>query len=94
MRMRNARDMTPESCQGFTVHPPKDFYPIHWRKWALYFDEERSGHTMAKLKEATAIHVWNKFSVHKNVTVGSKQPYALIAQHFCPRVYSHAGPVF
>ncbi|PSN35229.1 hypothetical protein C0J52_25124 [Blattella germanica] len=86
--------MTPERCRGFAVLPPSSFYPIPWRQWKLYFDEANSAKTMARVRNSMAIHVWNKFSVTKNVTVGSRQPYGLIAQQFCPKVYSHCGPVF
>ncbi|KAJ4444025.1 hypothetical protein ANN_05814 [Periplaneta americana] len=90
----HVRDMTPERCRGFAVLPPSAFYPIPWRQWKLYFDESSSAKTMARLKNSLAIHVWNKFSVTMNVTVGSRQPYGLIAQEYCPRVYAHCGPVF
>lgn len=93
-KARRVRDMTPERCRGFAVLPPSAFYPIPWRQWKLYFDESSSAKTMARLKSSLAIHVWNKFSVALNVTVGSRQPYGLIAQDYCPRVYAHCGPVF
>jgi hypothetical protein len=86
--------MTPDNCRGFTVHPPTAFYPIPWRQWKLYFDEAASAKTMARLKNSLTIHVWNKFSTSRNITVGSRQPYGLIAQEFCPKVYSHCGPTF
>ena len=86
--------MTPDKCRGFTVHPPTTFYPIPWRQWKLYFDEAASAKTMARLKNSITIHVWNKFSKSRNITVGSRQPYGLIAQEFCPKVYSHCGPTF
>ncbi|PNF39914.1 hypothetical protein B7P43_G17240 [Cryptotermes secundus] len=93
-KAQQVRDMTAERCHGFTVHPPAAFYPIPWRQWKLYFDEGTSAKTMARLKNSLAIHVWNKFSAARNITVGSRQPYGLIAQEFCPKVYSHCGPVF
>lgn len=86
--------MTRDKCRGFTVHPPTAFYPIPWRQWKLYFDEGTSAKTMARLKNSLTIHVWNKFSTSRNITVGSRQPYGLIAQEFCPKVYSHCGPTF
>ncbi|XP_067005166.2 lactosylceramide 4-alpha-galactosyltransferase isoform X1 [Anabrus simplex] len=92
--VRKVRHMTPERCRGFTVHPPSAFYPIPWQKWRLYFDEKDADRTMSKLNESLAIHVWNKFSVAENITVGSRQPYAQIAKKFCPKVYSHCGKIF
>ncbi|XP_067005172.2 lactosylceramide 4-alpha-galactosyltransferase [Anabrus simplex] len=88
------RLMTPERCRGFTVHPPSTFYPIPWRNWSLYFDEKHADRTMSKLNESLTIHLWNKFSVAKNITVGSRQPYAQIAKKLCPKVYSHCSKIF
>ncbi|KAJ9587820.1 hypothetical protein L9F63_018744 [Diploptera punctata] len=93
-KTRHVKDMTPERCRGFAVLPPSAFYPIPWRQWKNYFDESSSAKTMARIANSMAIHVWNKFSVNMNVTVGSRQPYGLIAQQFCPKVYSHCGSVF
>jgi len=93
-RSQQVREMTPDQCRGFTVHQPTAFYPIPWRQWKLYFDEATSAKTMGRVKNSLAIHVWNKFSTSRNITVGSRQPYGLIAQEFCPKVYSHCGPIF
>ncbi|XP_049800003.1 lactosylceramide 4-alpha-galactosyltransferase-like [Schistocerca nitens] len=91
---KQVREMTRQACGGFTVHPPSAFYPIPWREWRLYFEERHSNRTMARLRRSYAIHVWNKFSQARNVTVGSRQPYGLIAERFCPRVYAASGKFF
>ncbi|KAG8306135.1 hypothetical protein J6590_055108 [Homalodisca vitripennis] len=90
----NVREMTPKRCQGFRVFPPHIFYPIPWRKWRLYFDTQQSEETLHRLARSRAIHVWNKFSTQANITVGSKQPYAVIASKYCPRVYANVGAFF
>lgn len=87
-------DMTPENCKGFRVFPPEAFYPIPWRAWKLYFDAEKSESTMKQLENSYAIHVWNKFSITANVTVGSNQPYGLVASKYCPVTYANSGSVF
>ncbi|XP_022183868.1 lactosylceramide 4-alpha-galactosyltransferase isoform X1 [Nilaparvata lugens] len=87
-------DMTLEQCKGFRVFPPEAFYPIPWREWKLYFDAERSESTMRQLENSYVIHVWNKFSITANVTVGSKQPYGLVASKYCPVTYANSGAVF
>ncbi|XP_054281603.1 lactosylceramide 4-alpha-galactosyltransferase-like [Macrosteles quadrilineatus] len=90
----NVIKMTPDRCKGFTVFPPRAFYPIPWRQWQLYFNSTRSTETLRKVLGSYAIHVWNKFSSSANVTVGSNQPYGVVASQFCPRVYSSVGSVF
>uniref|UniRef100_A0A1B6KGG8 Alpha 1,4-glycosyltransferase domain-containing protein n=1 Tax=Graphocephala atropunctata TaxID=36148 RepID=A0A1B6KGG8_9HEMI len=90
----NVREMTLERCEGFTVFPPHIFYPIPWRKWRLYFDSQKSEETLHRVAHSHAIHVWNKFSTQANITVGSKQPYGVIASKYCPKVYSHVGNIF
>jgi lactosylceramide 4-alpha-galactosyltransferase len=91
---QDATKMTRKKCSGFAVLPPSAFYPISWKKWKLYFDESASNSTMIRLSHSYGIHVWNKFSSTENVTVGSRQPYGLVAQKFCPRVYSTSQLVF
>jgi len=90
----DVREMTPERCKGFTVFPPQTFYPIPWRKWRRYFSTADSEATLQQLVDSRAIHVWNKFSTQANVTVGSHQPYGVIASKHCPRVYAHVGKYF
>lgn len=92
--IQNVEEMKPERCKGFTVYPPKWFYPIPWRKWKLYFDTSKSNETLKHLKDSHVIHVWNKFSTAANITTGSTQPYAVIASRYCPNVYKHVGTVF
>ncbi|KAF4533307.1 hypothetical protein B566_EDAN004428 [Ephemera danica] len=91
---RRVNLMNRERCDGFLVMPPYAFYPVTWKKWKLYFDEAHSDLTMRSLNQSYGIHVWNKFSITKQVRVGSKQPYGLVAQQFCPRVYDSSGKIF
>ncbi|KAJ8897555.1 hypothetical protein PR048_002904 [Dryococelus australis] len=86
--------MTAEKCGGFTVYPPSAFYPVYWNQWQLYFNESKSTDTMEMLRNSIAIHVWNKLSKTERVKFGSTQPYGLIAQKHCPRVYEQSQPVF
>lgn len=93
-RVKNTSLMTRKRCSGFAVLPPSAFYPVKWKDWRLYFDESKSNSTMHSLSHSYGIHVWNKFSATQNITVGSKQPYGLVAQQFCPHVYSSSGSIF
>ncbi|XP_015109842.1 lactosylceramide 4-alpha-galactosyltransferase isoform X2 [Diachasma alloeum] len=89
-----ARDMTPHRCRGFTVYPPSAFYPIHYKKWKLYFDEKEKNSTMSIIRRALAIHVWNKLSSSEIISPPSQVPYALVASEYCPKVYTHSGKLF
>ena len=86
--------MTPERCSGFTVFPPSTFYPIFYKEWQRYFTTEDLNETMYLIKDARAIHVWNKLSASESVKIGSQVPYALVAQKHCPRVYNNCGVTF
>lgn len=86
--------MNKQTCKGFTVFGPEVFCPISWFDWKLYFNENTSKETMSKLENSMGIHVWNRHSKHTDVIVGSKQPYGLIAQKYCPNIFSLAKYVF
>ncbi|XP_014240936.1 lactosylceramide 4-alpha-galactosyltransferase-like [Cimex lectularius] len=88
--------MTVEQCNGFRIFPPSAFYPIPWRKWKDYFTKNESEieRVMTTLNDSIAIHVWNFHSKALNITVGSKQPYAILASRFCPEVYSSLNDIF
>ncbi|XP_011301363.1 lactosylceramide 4-alpha-galactosyltransferase isoform X2 [Fopius arisanus] len=89
-----ARDMTTKRCRGFTVYPPSSFYPIHYKKWKLYFDENEKNTTMTIINRALAIHVWNKLSGSEVISPPSNVPYATVASEFCPKIYSRSGKFF
>lgn len=86
--------MNKQKCQGFMIYGPEAFCPIAWMNWYQYFDSNASDKIMKKINDSIGIHVWNLHSKNTNITVGSKQPYGLIAQKFCPDIYSLAKRVF
>ncbi|KAJ9587823.1 hypothetical protein L9F63_018747, partial [Diploptera punctata] len=86
--------MTPKACLGFNVYPPSVFYKISYPRYNLFFDTKSLNETMKELRGSYAAHVWNKLSAPKDVTVGSQQPYGLLADEFCPSVYHNIGPYF
>jgi len=49
---------------------------------------------MEKLKDSIGIHVWNLHSKHTAINIGSKQPYGLVAEKYCPIIFSMAKSVF
>lgn len=87
-------NMNKENCKGFNVLGPEAFCPVAWTEWQLYFDANRSNEIMEKLKDSIGIHVWNLHSKHTDIIVGSKQPYGLVAQKYCPNIFSLAKYVF
>lgn len=86
--------MNKQKCKGFIVFGPEAFCPISWADWHTYFNASISEEVMEKLKNSLGIHVWNKHSKHTYIIVGSKQPYGLIAQKYCPSIFSLAKYVF
>jgi lactosylceramide 4-alpha-galactosyltransferase len=86
--------MTRKKCLGIAVLPPNAFYSIYYPSWRLFFNESRSDEVLKKVEGSYGVHVWNKFSSQKNITVGSKQAYGLLAEKYCPGVYWNCGPVF
>ena len=86
--------MTAQRCAGFRVFPPSAFYPIYYKEWRRYFESKDLSETMDVISKARAIHVWNKLSESEKVKVGSKVPYALVAQKYCPNVYNNCGEYF
>lgn len=89
-------DMLDGKCKDFVVLPPSAFYPIPWQQWTKYFttDEDVRDYVMEKIMNSYAIHVWNYHSIGRNVTIGSQQPYGLVAREQCPKVYSSLKDVF
>ncbi|KAF3426284.1 hypothetical protein E2986_07236 [Frieseomelitta varia] len=91
---KHVRDMTTSRCHGFKVFSPSAFYPIHYKKWKVYFKTKDRNKTMKIVEKAMAIHVWNKFSKSEKVNVNSDVPYVIIARNHCPRVFNNCGEVF
>lgn len=86
--------MNKQKCKGFMVFGTEAFCPISWTDWRLYFDTNTSDEVMVKLKDSIGIHVWNLHSKHTAINIGSKQPYGLVAEKYCPIIFSMAKSVF
>lgn len=86
--------MTIENCHGFQVFPASALYPIHWSKWRSIFEIENSEETMRLLAKSKMVHAWNALSKNEIVYTGSKVPYALIAEKYCPLIYKNCGDKF
>lgn len=86
--------MNEKSCKGFMVFEPEAFCPISWLDWKQYFNTNTTEEIMDKIENSIGIHVWNKHSKHTDIIVGSKQPYGLVAQKYCPNIYSLAKYIF
>lgn len=81
-------------CRGFNVYPENAFYAVQWRDWKYFFLEKYTNKTLELTENSVAIHVWNKHSKTTPVIVGSKVAYGLIAEKYCPKVYSSCGKYF
>ncbi|KAL5283504.1 hypothetical protein ACFFRR_006026 [Megaselia abdita] len=86
--------MTPENCLGFQVLPSEDFFPIGYHNVDLFFDENflESGEEI--IENSIGVHVWNKLSSGFEVEVGSNVLYGVLAEQYCPIVYSSCGDLF
>ncbi|XP_034937294.1 lactosylceramide 4-alpha-galactosyltransferase-like isoform X2 [Chelonus insularis] len=89
-----AQDMTKARCHGFNVYPPSTFYPIHYKKWKLYFDAKKRNETLRMIEKALIIHVWNKLSQFETIRIGSDVPYAIIANQYCPKIFNNCSKFF
>jgi hypothetical protein len=83
--------LSTERCGGFRILSHKEFFPIPFYSWRLFFDESRSHHVMDEIKDSFGVHLWNKLSKNTTVNAGSQQPYSLIAARACPRMYAVCG---
>lgn len=86
--------MNEKKCHGFEVLPSYVFYPISYEKWTTFFEAEGAKELMYYLGNSIGIHVWNKLSHVQNIRVDEKVPYALIAQKYCPEIFSNSGSTF
>ncbi|XP_069685761.1 lactosylceramide 4-alpha-galactosyltransferase-like [Periplaneta americana] len=84
-------ELSTEKCKGFHILSDKEFFPIPYQSWQLFFNETTSSDTMTKIQDSFGVHLWNKLSKDEAVVVGSKQPYSLLARKTCPRTYSAVG---
>jgi lactosylceramide 4-alpha-galactosyltransferase len=87
-------ELSTRTCKGFQILSNEEFFPLPYQDWELFFNESSSNETMQKIQSSYGVHVWNKLSKQTPVLVGSRQPYSLIAERACPRVYSACGRDF
>ena len=88
------QQMTLERCYGFKVFPINAIYAVGWIKHRYFFEERYLEETLKLLNESIVVHVWNNFSKHLKIKVGSKVTYAVLANEYCPRVYKSCGENF
>lgn len=86
--------MTPKQCLGFKVYPPNGFYAVPWKDWAYFFDTDKLNKALEMTKDSIVIHVWNKHSIKRQLKVGTKAAYGIIANKNCPKVYHSCGEYF
>lgn len=86
--------MTAQQCQGFNVLPESKCYAIGYPSWNQFFNPQDSEYVLKMLNDCLIAHVWNKFSITRNVTVGDGCAYDVLAKNYCPKVYSVCGEYF
>lgn len=91
---KNISQMNPESCQGMKVYSPNHFYAIPWRTWYWFFEPKYTKTVINVTENSPIIHVWNKLSKEKKMTIGSNTAYEVIAKKNCPNVYDTSEKYF
>jgi len=76
------------NCKNFTIFSPNVFCPIAWYDWEMYFDETKIEFVKQEIHDSMTVHFWNKLSKYRIIIPTSKQPYAEIANKYCPKVMS------
>lgn len=91
---QNTTKMTRSNCFGFHVLPIKDCYSISWPEYKKFFKEEYLNETMERINRSLIVHVWNKFSASRELSVDSKVAYIELAKQYCPKVIESCGKNF
>ncbi|XP_037954560.1 lactosylceramide 4-alpha-galactosyltransferase-like [Teleopsis dalmanni] len=84
----------PKCCKDFNVYPRNAFYEINFEELDFFFDEALLDQMLNRTQNSIVLHLWNKFSQHRKMKVGSNVAYDLAAQIHCPRTYAKAGEYF
>ncbi|KAL7636313.1 UNVERIFIED_CONTAM: hypothetical protein RMT77_013072 [Armadillidium vulgare] len=84
-----------QNCTDVKVFNPKVFYPIQWKDWEKYFnDDEELSQKLLNDPEIKAFHLWNFLSHNSPVVLKGSSPYAIAAKKFCPIIVSEVGSQF
>jgi len=86
--------LSTERCGGFRILSHREFFPIPYYSWRLFFNEFKSQQVMDEIKDSFGVHLWNKLSKNTAVNAGSQQSYSLMAERACPRMYAACGGYF
>nr|XP_040232957.2 lactosylceramide 4-alpha-galactosyltransferase-like [Anopheles coluzzii] len=87
-------NMTQHCSEHFTVYPPSAFYAIAYWNYKQFFEEPYLKSALEALNQSIVVHLWNKLSKDNPVWVGSRVPYGVLAERYCPKVYRSCGHVF
>lgn len=82
-----------KNCSGFSVYSTEKFNPIFFRKWRLYFENDREKEMTYLMEKSYVLHLWNKFSKN-TVSNSSRSIYRYAAEKYCPQVHSIAREYF
>ncbi|XP_067855946.1 lactosylceramide 4-alpha-galactosyltransferase-like [Heptranchias perlo] len=76
-----------QQCKGVRMLPPEAFYPIRWQDWKKYFEVMSKSEAQELLKNAYAVHIWNKKSHGTRFQKGSKVMIDQLSSVYCPVSY-------
>ncbi|XP_069685774.1 lactosylceramide 4-alpha-galactosyltransferase-like [Periplaneta americana] len=86
--------MTPDACLGVVIHSRKLFFPVPPWRWDRFFNTSETNSVMWGVKDSFGVKMWGRQSHAGKVKTATRQAYGLLAEKFCPRIYSHSGPTF
>lgn len=93
---QQTEDMTRENCEGFKVYDSSYFYAVSNREYRDAFDinPEKVKRIFKLIENSTLVHMSNTLSKSQAIRVGSPEAYAVLAEMYCPRVYSTLDTFF
>lgn len=75
------------TCNNFTIYPPETFGPIAWYDSEMFFNSSKTELVINKITNSIAVHFWNRIT-KEQLIISSHQPYAYIANKYCPKIFN------
>lgn len=86
--------MNADRCQGFTVLPPKTFFPDIF-SWQQLFEPTEANKIMELVDGLLGVRLWDAVSSEFKVKKGGNPTaYGVIAAKSCPKVFNASSEFF
>lgn len=83
--------MNVERCKGFKIYPKNHFFAIDWSDWLMAFETVNSDikeRFMGMTRDSYMVHFLDPMSRNQKVKLHGGSGYDLLAERYCPKVYS------